>query len=29
MINASNRLSVLLRYEGGSYKHGMFSSHAS
>jgi AhpD family alkylhydroperoxidase len=29
MINASNRLSVILNYQGGSYEPGMFSSMAS
>jgi hypothetical protein len=26
---ASNRLGMLLRYEGGVYKHGMFANPAS
>jgi AhpD family alkylhydroperoxidase len=29
MINANNRLSVILNYEGGSYTPGMFTSMAS
>jgi AhpD family alkylhydroperoxidase len=29
MINASTRLSVILRYEGGSYEPGMFAEMAS
>jgi hypothetical protein len=29
MINASNRLSVILNYEGGSYKPGAFTRTAS